>query len=460
MASVPTLRLFKRVLQRRSQLSGAGMVEFIIAFPVVLVACLLVLQLMLLYRAKIALNYATQEAARVGAMSNGRIVPRFLTDLTRFSTVFRKKKKCFGSSGISVKPLSSGECPYGSSEERISHEVNTAALPNNAASSDGLEPAGTSGFGGNSASGTPTSQPPDKPTIAAAENAKKSNNSDTAKSFFVSLGKGMIRYGDSSVLQGFINGITPLYSKGTNFLNIANAQVDAYGDAMMNSCILYHNPTHTAFLDFGFMEIEGPDKNVLQIPNDMMRYRVPAAVDPKGKGVNYFKSNGKYLSDEEGGLRGAASSMSVQEANLLSIEIKYSYPLQVPIAREILVGFARLGFGGADDQAIDNAFNDFSLKNGRWPMSSFSTYRMQTPVHWHMFYPFGDLLKTQISPDIAVFSAISSLWNIVSEKVNDKFNPSMPQIGFCPGLLINVDNKNVSDGIKNNYWFGKSVDTK
>lgn len=439
------------------------MVEAMIAVPIVLVACLLTLQLMLLYRAKISLNYATQEAARVGAMSNGRVVPRFLTDVTRFSTVFRKKKKCTvgGISGGSAVPTNGdGTCPTGSAPESAPREVNSAGLPGGSASSDGQDPAGTNGFGSQTSGGTSAPPPPATPTAGDANNARNSGKESVAKTFMTSLGKGLMKYGDSSVLQGFINGIMPLYTKGTGATDILKAQVDAYGDAMMNSCIIYHNPTHAAFLDFGFMEIEGPDKFVFQIPNDMMRYRVPGDVDPKGKGVNYHQSKGKYLSDEEGGLRGAASSMSVQEATLLSIEIKYSYPLQVPIAREIMVGLARLRGGGSDQTAMGSAFDDFSLRNGRWPMSSFATYRMQSPVHWHMFYPFGGVTNVQ-TPALEAYDVIPALWNQVQNIVNDSFDPAEPQIGFCPGLLINVnDASTVTDGIKNDRWFGKDYDTK
>jgi hypothetical protein len=439
------------------------MIEALIAVPIVLVACLLTLQLMLLYRAKISLNYATQEAARVGAMSNGRVVPRFLTDVTRFSTVFRKLKKCTagGISGAVASPTNrDGSCPAGTAAETPPAEINTSSLPGGSASSDGRDPAGTPGFGSQTSGGGSTAAPPPTPTAAEASAARGSGKESAAKAFMTSLGKGMLKYGDSSVLQGFVNGIGPLYTKGTGIGEIFKAQVNAYGDAMMNSCIIYHNPTHAAFLDFGFMEIEGPDKFVFQIPNDMMRYRVPTDVDPKGRGVNYHKSKGKYLSDEEGGLRRPASSMSVQEATLLSIEIKYSYPLQVPIAREIMVGLARLRGGSSNQTAMGSAFDSFSLRNGRWPMSSYATYRMQTPVHWHIFYPFGGAANIK-TPALEAYDAIPALWNQVQNIVNDAFDPAEPQIGFCPGLLINVnDASTVTDGIKNDRWFGKDYDTK
>ena len=449
--------------KRVRQQCGSTMVEAMVALPLVLVACLLTLQMMLLYRAKISLNFATQEAARIGAMSNGRIVPRFLTDITRFSTVIRSKVKCSSFSGGFVEPSGEGKCPAGANLEPPDPNLRIDNIPGANAAADGNPPEGVrfeigpasgsdSDDGGNAA----YDRAP-LPNAADADDAK-AKKPNAARNFAFKLGQGMVRYGDSSVLQGFINGITPLYTTKTGILGAAEGQIRAYGDAMMHSCITYHNPTHAAFVDFGFMELDGPDKLVLQIPNDLMRYRVPGDVDPKGKHIGYYKSHGKYLSDEEPGLRGSISSMSVQDATLLSIEIKYSYPLQVPIAREILIGFARFFGGFSNTQSkLGKAFDSDSLDHGRWPMAGFATYRMQTPVHWHMFYPFGDVsnINTQ---DIEIFNAIRRLLNVVLEKVNDSFDPAEPQVGFCPGLLINTLGGNIGDRVTTDSWFGRSYD--
>ena len=438
------------------QQSGATMIEAMIAVPLVLVACLLTLQMMLLYRAKISLNFATQEAARVGAMSNGRVVPRFLTDVTQFSTVFRRKQKCLNGAGAAVPALPTGACPPQATVEAVNPALPNTGISGANATADGIEPTGpqfdAAPAGG---AGTPNDLPGPDERAAAGSGAP-----GAGKKYALMLGKGMVRYGDSSVLQGFINGIAPLYTTSTGFIGAAKGQIDAYGDAMMNSCIIYHSPTHAAFLDFGFMEVDGPDKLVLQIPNDVLRYRVPGDVDPKGKHIGYYKAHGKYLSDEEPGLRGALSSMSVQDATLLSIEVKYSYPLKVPVAREILVGLARLTGGLSNNQtAMGKAFDSNSLDHGRWPMSGFATYRMQTPVHWHMFYPFGNVSNIR-SSGIEAMDGIQALWNLVAEKVNDSFDPAEPQIGFCPGLLIDKLGGNIGDRMTTDSWFGKDYDIR
>lgn len=397
---------------------GASMVEAVVAVPIILLACLLALQMMLLYRAKIALNYATQEAARIGSMSNGRVVPRFLTDVTSFATLFSKK------SG-SAMPVAVG-------------------APAANAAADGLQPEGAA-FNGN-------------PADAAAAPPAIPASQGTTSNFMRSLGRGLLRYGDSSVLQGFINGITPLYTNGTGFFDVAKGQLDAYGDAMMNSCIIYHNPTQAAFLDFGFMEVDGPDKYVLQIPSEYMRYRIPSDLDSTGKHIGYYKKKGTYLKDTLAGIRGELSTMPVQDATLLSIEIKYSYPMAVPLAREILMGLAKLYNGLANDEtAMGKYFVNYSLDHGRWPMSSFSTYRMQSPVAWHIFYPIGAPSAIQ-SSDLEAFDLVQKVWNVVTEKIGESFDPAEPQIGFCPGLLIDVMGISTGTTVSGDHWVGRDYD--
>ena len=50
--------------------SGQSLPEFLIVVPVFLFLLLLIFQLVLIYRAKTTLDYATLEAARMGAMRN------------------------------------------------------------------------------------------------------------------------------------------------------------------------------------------------------------------------------------------------------------------------------------------------------------------------------------------------------------------------------------------------------
>lgn len=429
------LILFKRNINfKKTQRNsiGVSMIETLIVIPVVIFTCLLALQISLLYRAKIALNYATLEAARVGSTSNARIVPRFLTDWSMF--------------------LAKGKSEAGTNDKK----AKSASIPESLVkSSDGPKPdnKGTDSGAGRSESKAP--KPPESPN--------KTDKPTTT--YFKSFGKGLLRYGDSSVLQGFINGITPFYTKGPNFIDIAKGQISAYGDAMMNSCILYHSPTQSAFLDFGFVEIEGPDKWILQIPNDFMRYRVPGSVDRSGKGVGYYKKKGKFLSDETEGIKGYASSMSIQEATLLSIEIQYSAKMVVPIAREILIGIAMLyGIFDESDTKLTKAFAEDAFSKGRWPLSSYATYRMQSPVHWNLLMPFDLAFKDPVNLyKLAVHENINQLWDLVPGNFVETEASSKPQIGFCPGLLVDVVDGGSLPGQSQpigSNWLGEDYDRK
>jgi hypothetical protein len=405
---------------QRGKSRGAAMIEALIAVPITVVACLLVLQIMLLYRVKIALNHATQEAARVGSMSNARVIPRFLTDIMGAWSAMGGK-----GGGKKANPVG----------------VSKAA----AQAADGTQPKSAAQDAAASG-GSQVAKPADK----------KDKPEGKTPAFMKAFGKGLMRYGDSSVLQGFINGITPLYVTGTSFLDVTAGQLKAYGDAMLNSCIFYHNPTQAAFIDHGFMEPEGPDRFILQIPNDFMRYRVPARVDFAGKGIGYFKKNGKYLSDEEERLKGYTSSMSIQDATLLSIEIRYSAEMKVPLAKEIILGITKLynAVRPQDPNSLGQKFDADAIDNGRWPMRSFATYRMRSPVHWHILYPMGGMSNAPDS-QVEVFNITKTLWNQVSSAVGGKFDPAEPQIGFCPGLVIETEKKFDSD-----QWVGKKYDVE
>ena len=56
----------------RRRATGASMVEFIIVLPILLLLCLGILQFGLLYQAKSTLDYAALQAARAGALNNGK----------------------------------------------------------------------------------------------------------------------------------------------------------------------------------------------------------------------------------------------------------------------------------------------------------------------------------------------------------------------------------------------------
>ena len=61
------------ITNRQSNQKGTSMVEFLVVMPMLLFTGLAIMQLGLVYHAKTVLNYATFEAARAGAVSNGQI---------------------------------------------------------------------------------------------------------------------------------------------------------------------------------------------------------------------------------------------------------------------------------------------------------------------------------------------------------------------------------------------------
>lgn len=61
-----------RAPARKRHAAGASMAEFIIVLPILLLLCLGILQFGLLYQAKSTLDYAALQAARAGALNNGK----------------------------------------------------------------------------------------------------------------------------------------------------------------------------------------------------------------------------------------------------------------------------------------------------------------------------------------------------------------------------------------------------
>ena len=181
-----------------------------------------------------------------------------------------------------------------------------------------------------------------------------------------------------SVLQGLVRGLFPLYPSGTD----AGSLVVGYGKAAIdvagNSCIEYLQPTQAAFLDWGIVELQGRDKNVIKIPNDTLRYRKPLAVD-------------YATSPQRSNLEGLFSGYSIQEANVLKIKVRYAYEPRLPVIGPAIVAL----LAGMDTDA--DAFDRTAYSKSRIPLQSVATVRMQSPVQWHPFYPLGFLPESNSS---------------------------------------------------------------
>lgn len=120
------------------------------------------------------------------------------------------------------------------------------------------------------------------------------------------------------------------------------------------------NPSAAAFSDYGLSD---PKTGKLYIPNDNLDYR-------------------RYA-------KGAASSMSLQDANALKLRVVYAYELKVPLMqvvfRSVMCGFGS-GVTAFGDDSIFSALSSptdcarFYLR-GRVPIVAYATVQMQTPAY-------------------------------------------------------------------------------
>lgn len=405
----------------KKRIRGASIAEFIIAFPVVFIMALLCLQLILMYRAKLAHNYAVQEAVRIGAMSNGRFVPRFVTDVLttkmgRLGYAFYTKRRK-NKDGTTSTTVNSGKNLNGGGkvdQTTNGPAVNTSNTNNKAAG----------------------------PKNTAVDKAQGNSNS-----WIWDLLRGLMRYGDSSVLQGYINGITPFYVGRRGETNVLDAQVDAFRDAMWNSCILYHSPTQAAFLEYGNIELQGLDYGIYKLPADFMRFRTPLGV--------YSGDDGMSMGDDK--LKGELTNKSIQESTILSIEILWSYPLEVPIANSIIIGLTKL-YNSLDSHShLKDSFNEIALDRGRFPFSATASARAQGSLHWHIFYPLGGKAPPAGTGGNEAFDIIVLIWNAIIKELEDNFDPAEPQIGFC---LSHTKIATGDIGNVNPHWWGEEIDKK
>ncbi len=135
-------------------------------------------------------------------------------------------------------------------------------------------------------------------------------------------------------------GLLPLYAPDASAGSLAARAVEVGRDLALFTRIRILNPTREAFEDFGV----DPDRS--EIPNDRL-----------------------YLAPTEPGPR---SGLSVQDANLLKLEVLYGYPLKVPFVNKVV---ATVGAWVAPDPT-HRAY----LAAGRIPVLATAVVRMQTPM--------------------------------------------------------------------------------
>ena len=125
---------------------------------------------------------------------------------------------------------------------------------------------------------------------------------------------GAVHHGQRSEMKkALAAGLTPLFASEPSAAGYVAARAKAFTEISVANLASFEivNPTPQAFADFGRPRLDaaGPAGD-RELPNDTLTYRNPAA--------------------------GAASGISVQDANLLHVRVSYCYRLIVPVVGRMI----------------------------------------------------------------------------------------------------------------------------
>lgn len=153
---------------------------------------------------------------------------------------------------------------------------------------------------------------------------------------------GALHGADKGQMQkGLARGLTPLYATATaspSITGTAEAYAKAYAAVLAFGTIQVTSPTTASFDDFKEAQYDG----TMALPNDTLNFR-PATVGSRG-------------------------GLSVQDANILKIQVSFKYPLIVPIIDRVL-GTRDLARSVTDGHTV------YSM-----PIVASAMVRMQSPV--------------------------------------------------------------------------------
>ncbi|HEY0686306.1 MAG TPA: TadE family protein [Steroidobacter sp.] len=147
----------------------------------------------------------------------------------------------------------------------------------------------------------------------------------------------------NSIRAGLARGLLPLYSPDSSLGGLTGTLTTKVLPDVATSSIRILNPTTEAFQDFG-VNVHG----VREIPNDRLYLRPTTT--------------------------GSRSGLTIQDANLLRVQVRYGYELKVPVVRWVF----RLGLRLTRPD-LDNVERAMVAAN-RLPMIATATVRMQTPA--------------------------------------------------------------------------------
>ena len=224
--------------------------------------------------------------------------------------------------------------------------------------------------------------------------------------------------GGGSIMSGVIQGMAPLFTYGANVGDAVKGYTTSLKEMFDHSCINYLQPYQTSFLDWAIVELQNSQRYIWMIPNDTLRYRKPLAYD-SANGGQQSASTGSALT----GLKGPFSSLTMQETNVLKIQLRYQYLPVIPLVNSVFLNLAyfadnldRTFFQVVEDATTDGGtvtldkFSKNAFDNQRIPMAAIATVRMQSPIYWNPWFPVGDT-PTGVSAGVG----IGSLTNVASK---------------------------------------------
>ena len=148
------------------------------------------------------------------------------------------------------------------------------------------------------------------------------------------------------IRQGLVRGLTPLYVDSPGLAGVAEGRLKAEADVRLYSDIDIISPTRAAWNEFA--EVQWNGKRAL--PNDNLAYR---------------------------DTRVGSSGVSVQDANILKIRVRYCYPMIVPFVDRVIQGVSELiTEGDTWRQDLRCSVGSYS----RLRLESYAIVRMQSPI--------------------------------------------------------------------------------
>ncbi len=185
---------------------------------------------------------------------------------------------------------------------------------------------------------------------------------------------GAVHNGDRSAMKtALAAGLTPLFASEPSEAGYLAARTQAFTEINVANLAGFSiiNPTDAAFSDFGQPRLDGKGGAAdREIPNDTLTYRSTAA--------------------------GAASGVSVQDANLLHLRVSYCYRLIVPVVGRMIHAVSNTltpfdhplqaqgmsdPFGiGSGGLPVDSCTRPF-VKGPRIRIQSEAVVRMQSPFY-------------------------------------------------------------------------------